>query len=61
MCKWSKDKDRLQTNVRQAPSSDGAPQETNDRNSEADDKVKSGQEPQKGLDTKTDWLSDRQL
>jgi hypothetical protein len=40
---------------------DGAPHETKDRNSQTCDKVKSGHEPQKGLETKTDWLTDREL
>jgi hypothetical protein len=42
------------------PSSDRAPHETKDRNSQTCDKVESGHEPQKGLDTKTGWLADRQ-
>jgi hypothetical protein len=54
-------KNRLQTNDRPAPSSDGASHETKDHNSQTCDKVKSGHEPQKGLDTKTDWLTDHQL
>jgi hypothetical protein len=54
------DKDRLQSNDRSAPSSDGAPHETKNRNSQTCDKVESGHEPQKGLDTKTGWLADRQ-
>jgi hypothetical protein len=49
--------DRWQTR----PLSDGAPHEIKDRNSQTCDKVKSGREPQKGLDTKTDWLTDRQM
>jgi hypothetical protein len=54
-------KDRLQIHDRPAPSSDGAPHETKSRNSQTCDKVKSGHEPQKGLDTKTDRLTDRKL
>jgi hypothetical protein len=61
MYSCTKDKDRLQTNDRPAPSSDGAPHETKNLNSQTCDKVKSGHEPQKGLDTKTDWLTGRQL
>jgi hypothetical protein len=51
----------LQTNDKPAPSSDGAPHEIKDRNSQTCDEVESSHEPQKGLDIKTDWLTDRQL
>jgi hypothetical protein len=61
MYNCTNDKDRLQTNDRPAPSSDGALHETKDRNSQTCDKVKSDHDPQKGLDTKTDWFTDRQL
>jgi hypothetical protein len=61
MYNCTNDKDRLQTNDRPSASSNGAPHETKDRNSQTCDIVKSGHEPQKGLDTKTDWLTDRQL
>jgi hypothetical protein len=61
MYNFTNDKNRLQTNDRPAPSSDGAPHETKDPNSQTCDKVISGHEPQKGLDTKTDWLTHRQL
>jgi hypothetical protein len=61
MYNCTNDKDRLQTNNRPALSSDGAPHETKDRNGQTCDKEESGHEPQKGLDTKTDWLTDRQL
>jgi hypothetical protein len=61
MYNCTNDKDILQTNDRPAPSSDGASHETNDRNSQTCDNVKSGHEPHKGLDTKTDWLTGRQL
>jgi hypothetical protein len=61
MYNCTNDKDRLQINDRPAPSSDWAPNETKDHNSQTCDKVKSDHEPQKGLDTKTNWLTDRQL
>jgi hypothetical protein len=61
MYNCTNDKDRLQTNDRPAPSSDGAPHETKDRNSQTCDKVESSHEPQKRLDAKTDWLTDRQV
>jgi hypothetical protein len=61
MYSCTNDKDRLQTNDRPAPSSDGPPHETKDRNSQTCDKVECVHEPQEGLDTKTDWLTDRQL
>jgi hypothetical protein len=61
MYNCTNDKDKLQTNDRPAPSSDGAPHETKDRNCQTCDKVESGHEAQKGFDTKTDRLTDRQL
>jgi hypothetical protein len=60
MYKCTIDKDRFQRNDRPAPSSDGAPHDTKDRNSQTYAKVESD-EPQKRLDTKTAWLTDRQL
>jgi hypothetical protein len=61
-CKYlTNDKDRHQTNDRPAPSSDGAPHETKTVTIRPATYLKSCHEPQKGLDTKTDWLTDRQL
>jgi hypothetical protein len=61
MYNCTNDKDRLQTNDRPAPLPDVVPHETKDRNSQTCDKVKSGHVPRKGLDTNTDWLTERQL
>jgi hypothetical protein len=52
---------RLQTNDTPAPSSEGTPQETQTVTVRPVILVKYDHEPQKGLDTKTDWLTDRQL
>jgi hypothetical protein len=50
---------RLPTNDRPTLSPERAPQEDKDSNSHYIG-LKSGHESQRGLDTKTDWLADRQ-
>jgi hypothetical protein len=60
MYNCTKDKDFRQM-TDPLPRQMGCPTRQKDCNSQTRDKVKSGHEPEKGLDTKIDWLTDCQL